>query len=98
MLQTFRANKNGDMIVVSEPFSKFVEAVGRPTTDKYKEVITFKNIMAEQALASVWTPYTFYVNDKVSHCGTNSFQMVKTKDGWKIQYIIDTRRRDCDKK
>jgi hypothetical protein len=37
--------------------------------------------------------YTFYLNGDESHTGTNSFQLVRTSEGWKIQYIIDTRRK-----
>jgi hypothetical protein len=44
-------------------------------------------------MAAVWTPYNFYYNGQFSHCGVNSFQVIRFKDGWKIQYIIDTRRR-----
>lgn len=31
---------------------------------------------------------------KFSHCGVNSFQLVKTEAGWKIVYLIDTRRKE----
>lgn len=51
-------------------------------------------IKIDGQMASVWTPYRFYVNDNLSHCGVNSFQMIKTGNGWKITYIIDTRRKD----
>ncbi len=95
VMQTFTANKEGKMQVYTEDFDEFVRFVGTPSKDKYKEEIEFEAIHAEKSLASVWTPYKFYVNGKVSHCGTNSFQLVKTDAGWKIQYIIDTRRRGC---
>jgi hypothetical protein len=32
-----------------------------------------------------------YVKEKYIHQGVNSFQVVRTKEGWKIQYLIDTR-------
>lgn len=95
VFQTFMANQDGTMQVYTEDFDEFVRFVGTPTKEKYKEEIEFEAIHAEKSLASVWTPYKFYVNGKVSHCGTNSFQLVKTADGWKIQYVIDTRRRGC---
>jgi len=41
----------------------------------------------------VWTPYQFYYKEQYSHQGANSFQLVKGVDGWKIQYLIDTRRK-----
>jgi len=95
VFQTFMASQEGKMQVYTEDFKEFVAFVGTPTKDKYKEDIEFGAIQAEQSLASVWTPYKFYLNGKLSHCGTNSFQLVKTAEGWKIQYIIDTRRRGC---
>lgn len=95
VFQTFTANQEGKMQVYTEDFDEFVRFVGTPTKDKYKEEIEFEAIHAEKSLASVWTPYKFYLNGKVSHCGTNSFQLVKTAEGWKIQYIIDTRRKGC---
>jgi hypothetical protein len=93
VLQSYMADKEGNMMIYTEDFGDFVAFLGTPTKDKYKEVIEFDAVHVEKSLASVWTPYVFYVNGKVSHCGTNSFQLVKTTAGWKIQYIIDTRRK-----
>jgi hypothetical protein len=98
ILQTYMKSKTGKLQVTSLEFSKFVEMIGTPSKNKFFEDIKFKAINLEQELATVWTPYTFYVNDKVSHCGTNAFQLVKTTEGWKIQYILDTRRKECDGK
>lgn len=95
VFQTFMKDKEGNMQVFSENFADFVTFVGNPGKDKFKEEIEFEAINSEASLASVWTPYKFYLNGKLSHCGTNSFQLVKTTDGWKIQYIIDTRRKGC---
>jgi hypothetical protein len=95
VLQTYMADHDGGLQVFTEDFADFVRFVGSPSKDKYKEEIEFEAINAEKSLASVWTPYKFYVNGKLSHCGTNSFQLIKTPAGWKIQYIIDTRRKGC---
>ncbi len=95
ILQSYMADKSGELKVHTDDFQEFVAFLGTPTKNKYEERIEFGHIEAEQSLASVWTPYKFYLNGKISHCGTNSFQLVKTADGWKIQYIIDTRRKDC---
>jgi hypothetical protein len=35
-------------------------------------------------IASVWTPYDFWVDGKFSHCGIDVFTLVKTSEGWKI--------------
>ncbi|MBK8428965.1 MAG: nuclear transport factor 2 family protein [Lewinellaceae bacterium] len=95
VLQTYMADRDGKWQVFTENFSEFVTFVGTPTKDKYKEQIEFDAVLSEASLASVWTPYKFYLNGKISHCGTNSFQLVKMEDGWKIQYILDTRRKAC---
>ncbi len=95
VLQTYMADRDGKWQVFTENFSEFVTFVGTPTKDKYKEQIEFHAVLSEASLASVWTPYKFYLNGKISHCGTNSFQLVKMEDGWKIQYILDTRRKAC---
>ncbi len=96
VFQTYMAEKGGKLVVYTQDFNEFVTFVGTPSQKKYKEVIQFGSISSEKSLASVWTPYKFYLDDKLSHCGTNSFQLVKTDEGWKIQYIIDTRRKNCD--
>ena len=93
VLQTYMADKEGAMQVYTETFADFLKMVGGVSADQYDERIKFEAIHAEKSLASAWTPYTFYINEKRSHCGTNSFQLIKTAEGWKIQYIIDTRRK-----
>jgi hypothetical protein len=35
-------------------------------------------------LATVWTKYDFHNDGAFSHCGVDSFQLVKTAEGWKI--------------
>jgi len=95
VMQTYMADRDDKWQVFTEDFNEFVTFVGTPTKDKYKEQIQLDAVLSEPSLASVWTPYKFYLNGKISHCGTNSFQLVKMDDGWKIQYILDTRRKAC---
>ena len=68
--------------------------MAKTVKNSLEERITFSSIHIDGNLASVWTPYQFYFQGKFSHCGVNSFQMVKENGEWKIQYIIDTRRKD----
>jgi len=95
MLQTVAVDKQGNRSVRTEDFREFVRHVATPSKNKLDERIKFGAVHVEEALASVWTPYEFYLNGTFSHCGTNSFQLVKIGDQWKIQYIIDTRRKAC---
>ncbi|MBF9239603.1 nuclear transport factor 2 family protein [Hymenobacter sp. BT683] len=77
-----------------ESINGFLKAVGTPHPKIWDERITFANVLIDANLASVWTPYEFYIGDTFSHCGYNSFQLVKLADGWKIAHIIDTRRKE----
>ncbi len=93
ILQTISRNKEGKMIVRSDDISEFAGFVGTLKKDSADERIQFETVKIDGPLAIVWTPYNFYHNGKFSHCGVNSFQLVKFDGVWKIQYLIDTRRR-----
>jgi hypothetical protein len=49
-------------------------------------------------MALVYGRYTFHVGDKFSHCGTNSFHLVRTIDGWKIANAASTLEFACGQK
>ena len=93
IFQTISRDKEGNTVVRTEAVQGFVDLIGKQKKDDLDERITFGSVKIDADLASVWTPYHFYAGGKFSHCGANSFQMVKVKGEWKIQYLIDTRRR-----
>jgi len=80
--------------VKNENINDFVLSISKAEKQSLDERIIFSNILIDGNLASVWTPYEFYYKGQFSHCGVNSFQLVKSNNEWKIQYIIDTRRKD----
>ncbi len=96
ILQTISQDKQGKVMVRSEDIREFAEFVGKQAPGKADERIQFASIKIDGNLASVWTPYQFYFDGKFSHCGANSFQLVRINSEWKIQYLIDTRRRNCN--
>ncbi|MDT0558733.1 nuclear transport factor 2 family protein [Ichthyenterobacterium sp. W332] len=70
----------------------------RPDDQKWDERLTSFNIQIDANMANAWVGYEFWYNDTFSHCGVNSFQLVKTEGKWRIIYLIDSRRRDsCNK-
>jgi hypothetical protein len=93
-MQTIAKTTNGKMVVKTENVNDFIKSISAPHKEIYDERIVFTKILIDANLASVWTNYKFYIGDKFSHCGVNSFQLFKGDDGWKIIYIIDTRRKD----
>jgi len=94
ILQSVSTDKAGKVVLSTENANDFVKAVGTPHAAIYDERITFGTINIDGDLASVWAPYQFYLGDKFSHCGVDVFQLLKSADGWKIIYIVDTRRKD----
>jgi hypothetical protein len=85
--------KENQTQVKSEDFEAFLKSLTKYPKGALDERIKFKGVHEDGALASAWTPYRFYYQGKFSHGGVNSFQLVKLVDTWKIQYLIDTRRK-----
>jgi uncharacterized membrane-anchored protein len=93
VLQTIRRRQDGTFFVQDEKVSDFVEQIGKAKKDSLDERIIFETVKIDGPLAIAWTPYKFYYAGNFSHCGVNSFQLVKINGRWKIQFLIDTRRR-----
>ena len=60
------------------------------TKGKYKEVITDPEVLIHLNIAVVWAKYKFYIDGKFSHCGVDSFSLIRDKGKWKIASIIYT--------
>lgn len=97
-LQSVIKTKEGTTKVVDESISKFISSIGSiPDSIHFEERIFKATITIDKGLAHAFVPYQFYVNEKLSHCGVNSFIFALVEDRWLISNIIDTRTRDeCD--
>ena len=73
ILQTIGRNQQGQTLVRTDAVSGFAEQVSKATKGSLDERITFETIKIDGPLAIVWTPYKFYYNGNLSHCGVNSF-------------------------
>jgi hypothetical protein len=98
ILQTIATNKKKQVYIKNDKFVDFVKFISEQKVGEADERIEFGTILIDGPLAMVWTPYQFYYKGKFRHCGVNSFQLVRLEGGWKIQYLIDTRRKNCDPK
>lgn len=72
----------------------FVEAVGAPRAEVWDERTWDAVVNVDGDLATAWMQYAFHVDERLSHCGVNSFQLFGSELGWRIIYIADTRRRE----
>ena len=90
IMQTFGKNQE----IRTDKVEDFAKQVGASQAGDLDERFTISKILVDGNMASVWVPYQFYYKGNFSHCGVNSFQLAKLNNEWKIQYIIDTRRKD----
>lgn len=61
--------------------SRLLERIWNPT------------VLIRGRIAVVWAEYDFHADGKFGHCGVDSFDLLKTEDGWKIsaiQYTSET--------
>ena len=94
IMQTFGKNQE----IRTDKVEDFAKQVGASQAGDLDERFSISKILVDGNMASVWVPYQFYYKGNFSHCGVNSFQLAKINNEWKIQYIIDTRRKDnCTK-
>lgn len=92
IVQSISTNTEGETKIATESFDNFLKSIiSIPETTKFEEKLHSFDIRINGALANVITPYSFYVNGNLSHCGVNSFQLFKDSGEWKIIYIVDTR-------
>lgn len=88
------SERNPQAVLKSESATDFLKMIAVvPKSENFEERLLSYKIQIDGSLAHVWTPYEFYINGKLSHTGVNSFQLFKDKNGWKITYCIDTRKR-----
>jgi len=94
-LQSIGKNREGVTEFKKEKFNDFLKSiVSIPKDQKFEEKLLDFKIQVDGDMANVWTPYEFWFNAKFSHCGVNSFQLIRLDGTWKIIYLIDTRRRE----
>lgn len=93
ILQSIQENAKGGKLSdeVASEFYKSIASI--PANFNFQEKILSYSIQVDGTMAHAWTPYEFYINDKLSHKGVNAFTLFKKNDVWKIIYCIDTRRK-----
>lgn len=95
-IQTTFTNKGNKKVLKTETKEQLLKMIAsKPKDKKYLEKLLSYTIKIDGNLASVWTPYEFYVDGKFSHCGANSFQLFNNNGKWEIIYLVDMRRRNC---
>ncbi len=95
-LHATQAVPDAEPALIQQSITNFLSSVARTPAGALDERIGFETVKLDGPLASAWTPYQFFYNGRYSHCGVNSFQLVRIQGKWLIQYLIDTRRKECN--
>lgn len=75
----------------------FAKAISEATGADFIEKMPNKDVRITGDLAIVAGRYTFYVGEKFSHCGTNTFNLVRTETGWRIANAASTLVFQCER-
>jgi hypothetical protein len=78
-IRKLRDGKQRVDVIGGEAFSKFFTKPGA-----VKEVMYDPHVTVDGDWAMVWGRYVFFAEGKLSHCGINQFNLVRTDAGWKI--------------
>ncbi|MGB0915449.1 MAG: nuclear transport factor 2 family protein [Crocinitomicaceae bacterium] len=93
-LKSTFTTKDGQTMIHQGNVKEFIDAVSKPKTDIWDERISNLTILVDDNLALAWMNYSFFLNDKFSHCGVNAIELVKFDNGWRITNLTDTRRKE----
>lgn len=85
----------GEPVLKTATVGDFVAAVGQPHKQAWDEQVSHIDVHIDGALATAWMNYEFYLGNQFSHCGVDAFQLIHTRDGWKVFQLVDTHRKDC---
>jgi hypothetical protein len=75
--------QNGETVARTSTVEAYLESLAKGKSAS-RERMWNPEVRVHGAMASVWTPYDFWVDGKFSHCGVDAFTLIKTADGWRI--------------
>lgn len=76
-----------------EAIDGWITGVGRaPAGLVLDERLANQVVHVHANLATIWVDYWFFAGERFSHCGVDSFQLVKRDGAWRIFSVVDTRQ------
>lgn len=86
--------RDGVVVISVDSPDRWLAGVASATTGPFDERTRNPVVHIDGVLASVWIDYTFYVGERMNHCGVDTFHLVRTPEGWRIIDLADTRRKE----
>ena len=85
--------RNGETTVRTLTAEAFAKSISEGK-GVYRERMYKPEALVTGDLVTVRGRYVFYVDDRFSHCGMNSFHLMRTQQGWKIVNAASTMELD----
>jgi hypothetical protein len=76
--------------VTVTPIEKWTDRLSS-SKDSWLERMWSPKVQERNAIATVWGQYDFHLNGKFTHCGIDTFTLVKTNGEWRIVALAFTR-------
>jgi hypothetical protein len=76
-------------------FDAFVERLPTTGTEKLEEVMHNPIVHVDDDIAVVWAPYTFTIDGRLDHCGTDIVTMARRDGRWLISSVEGNSRKNC---
>ena len=77
ILQSISESSKGTQLKNDSAQDFFRSIATIPNTILFEEKLLDYSIQVDGSMAHVWTPYEFYLNNKLSHKGVNAFTLFK---------------------
>ena len=79
----------GKMHLTSSTYDDFMKGL---TLSKYKlrEEMFYPAVLIHKEIAILWVRFEVYRDEKLAHCGVDSFSLIKVEGKWKIASVVYT--------
>lgn len=92
LLRRTAPDSTGVQVLREQSFEALISGIASmPITTMFEEKLLSYTVQIDGPLAHVWTPYEFWLDNKMHHAGANSIQLFKENGIWKIIYLVDSR-------
>jgi hypothetical protein len=79
----------------SRNYDELIAALSSPSANKPLERYWDATVLVRGDIAVFWAPYDFHVGSQFSHCGVDSFQLIRRQGKWLITNLSWTSERDA---
>lgn len=93
-LQSVKYDSTGQVVFETGSLDRWLGSIAHYPAGSLDERLYSMVVEVDPPLATAWTEYSFFFGDRLSHCGTNAFQLIQSGDGWLIHQVTDTRKRE----